>query len=367
MDRHIPLVVSTGDPFERGSHLGTVERERIAYTVEAYMAIFQAFAGLERKRVLALAERYLPVIADYTPSLLGEMHGIASGAGRDVREIVAINARTELMYGGHPPSECTAIALGPQAASDQGVYLAQNWDWHVSLAGGLVLWAVLPSEGRQVLTLTEAGIVGKIGTNGSLALCVNLLTSDGDSPQPALPMHVILRHVLDTSACVADAVERIAALPRSTSCNQLLADRFGALASVEATPLGQQVLDPQDGWLTHTNHCQGSRLRACDSHVRERPETLARNQRARTLLGCAPIDPASLRTLFADHATVPGAICRHVQPAAPFVEQQESVASIVFHVGQGCIDLADGPPCTYAYRRVRLDTIPGWQEGGVRA
>jgi isopenicillin-N N-acyltransferase-like protein len=359
MDRHIPLVVSAGKPFERGFHLGTVEGKRIAYTVEAYMRIFQMFAGFVRERVLAMAECYLPVIAEHTPSLLAEMHGIASGAGRDIREIVAINARTELMYGGHQPSECTAIAVGPQASADAGIYLAQNWDWHPSLVGGLILWAITPSAGRQVLTLTEAGIVGKIGTNENLALCVNLLTSDGDSLQPVLPMHVVLRHILDTGASVADAVELLAALPRSTSCNHLLADRFGAVASVEATPLGQQVLEAENGWLAHTNHCQGARLCASDSHVREHPETLARNQRARTFLAGMPVDQAALRTLFSDHATAPGSICRHVQPESPFIEQLESVASIIFHVGQGVIDLAEGPPCTHAYRRIHIGAIPG--------
>jgi len=360
MDRQIPLVISTGSPYERGFHLGTFEGERIAFTVEAYMRIFQACTGLEHAQVLAVAERYLPVIAEYTPALLQEMRGIASGAGRDLREIVAINARTELLYGGHLPAECTAVALGPQATVDGGIYLAQNWDWHISLAGGLVLWAIAPSEGRQVLTLTEAGIVGKIGTNENLALCVNLLTSDGDSPRPALPMHLILRHILDRATCVSDAVSLIAALPRSTSCNHLLADRSGTVASVEATPLGQQVLEAQDGWLTHTNHCQGGLLCASDSLVRDYPETLARNQRAQTLLAHMPVDQAMLHTLFCDHATAPGSICRHVQPGSPFLEQQESVASIIFHVGQGVIELADGPPCTHAYRRVNIGAIPGW-------
>lgn len=361
MDRYIPLVVSAGDPFERGSHLGKTERERVAHTVSAYMKIFEKFASLGRKEVFSLAEHYLPVIARHTPSLLEEMRGIASGAGCDLREIVAINARTELMYGGHTLPECTSIALSARASADGGVYLAQNWDWHFSLAGGLVLWAIEPPEGRQVLTLTEAGIVGKIGTNGSLALCVNLLTSDGDSPEPALPMHVILRHLLDTTSRVAEAVELLATLPRSTSCNHLLADRFGSLASVEATPLGQHALYPENGRLTHTNHCQGPELCTYDSFVRENPETLARNERARALLKHVPVDQATMHALFSDHATARGSICLHVRPEAPFTEQQESVASIIFHVGRGLVDIADGPPCEYAYRRVTMDDIPGWE------
>ena len=39
MDRHIPLVISNGDPFTRGFHLGSSEKERVIHTITAYMDI----------------------------------------------------------------------------------------------------------------------------------------------------------------------------------------------------------------------------------------------------------------------------------------------------------------------------------------
>jgi hypothetical protein len=40
------------------------------------------------------------------------------------------------------------------------------------------------------------------------------------------------------------------------------------------------------------------------------------------------------------------------------MDQQESVASIIMHVGRGIVEIADGPPCEHAYRRVILDALP---------
>jgi hypothetical protein len=62
-----------------------------------------------------------------------EICGIAEGASCDVREIVAINACTELLYGVTHQPECTAIAVSSSASADGHTRLAQNWDWHPSL------------------------------------------------------------------------------------------------------------------------------------------------------------------------------------------------------------------------------------------
>jgi len=103
------------------------------------MEIFAHMSRLNREAVLAHTERFIPSIASYAPHLLEEMHGIAEGAGRDLREIIAINARTELMYGVTQRAECTSIGISTAASSDGNVRVAQNWDWRPSLAGSLIL------------------------------------------------------------------------------------------------------------------------------------------------------------------------------------------------------------------------------------
>src|ERR1051326_3913267 len=135
MNRHIPLIVSQGTPFERGLQLGQAAKVQVAQAVTAYMERCQLRVGLDRAGVLAEASRFIPLIEEQTPHLLAEMQGIAEGAGRDMLEVVALNVRTELLYGVTPMQECTSIAVDARASADGHVRLAQNWDWHPALAG----------------------------------------------------------------------------------------------------------------------------------------------------------------------------------------------------------------------------------------
>ncbi len=358
MERNIPLVISEGQPFARGLHLGQSEKERVQHTVHAYMRIFENISGLDGRAVFEQAERFMPAIASFAPHLLEEIRGIAEGAQCDTRAIVAINARTELMYGVTHRPECTAIAVSAAASSDGHTRIAQNWDWHSSLVGTLVLWAIKRDDGPDVLTLTEAGIVGKIGINAAgLAMCINLLRSDSDHGGPAAPMHIILRRVLEECHSVDEAITFIGNTPRCTSCNHLLADRSGALADIEATPAGQWVHRPVDGLLTHTNHCTYPALSLQDRYVREYPETRARDSRMQTLAHARPIAESDVRAMLTDHATSPYSICLHNDPHWSFNEEGESIASVVFDVTGGTLDLADGPPCEHAYQQYHINDL----------
>jgi isopenicillin-N N-acyltransferase like protein len=356
MDRHIPLLISEGHPFMRGFHVGRSEKERLLHTITAYMDIFAQTSGLDREAVLTHAERFMPSIVQYAPHLLEEMGGIAEGAGRDLREIVAINARTELMYGVTQRPECTSIGINTIASTDGHIRVAQNWDWRPTLAGSLILLALHRAEGHDVLTLTEAGMAGKIGINSSgLAMCINLLKSDTDHAGPAVPMHIILRRVLEDAHTVEEAIRLINATDRCTSCFHMLVDRNGTLAGVEATPAGQHVLRTDSGVLTHANHCVSPDLLMHDSNARDYPETLARGERVQSLASERKIDEHFLRSILADHETSPGSICLHEEPGIPSIENYESIASIIFDLTAGTVDIAEGPPCENVYRRLLLE------------
>jgi isopenicillin-N N-acyltransferase-like protein len=341
-----PLVRTEGTPFERGRQLGAAVPDRVERTVGAYFGLFSYHAGLSRDAALRGAERFVPVIERFAPELLQEMYGIAAATGRDPLEIVAINTRTELLHGVARP-ECTAIAVAPNASPDGHTRVAQNWDWYAWLAGTAVLWSIHRPGGISVLTFAEAGLVGKIGMNSrGLGLCVNLLLSDADNAGPAVPMHVVLRHVLDTAATTSEAAHLIEETPRCTSANHLLADRGGTILDVEATPAGCAIIEPVDGVLTHANHCVNTDLSRLDAGVREWPETLSRGRRAVDLSEKRPLAIADIEALLTSH--VPGeagSICVHADPSEPEAEQSETVASMLIDVTAGTLDLIDGPPC----------------------
>jgi isopenicillin-N N-acyltransferase-like protein len=353
-----PLVRTEGTPFERGRQLGAAVPDRVNRTVEAYFGLFAYHAGLSRDAALRGAERFVPAIERFAPELLQEMHGIAQATGRDPLEIVAINTRTELLHGVARP-ECTAVAVAPAASTDGHTRLAQNWDWYAWLAGTAVLWSIHRPDGISVLTFAEAGLVGKIGMNSrGLGLCVNLLLSDADNPGPAVPMHVVLRHVLDTAATACDAAQLIETTPRCTSANHLLADRGGTILDVEATPAGCAIIEAMDDVLTHTNHCVAASLVDMDKGAREWAESRPRGRRAVELSGTRPLAVADIQSLLTSHVIgADGSICVHADPNEPAAEQSETVGSMLIDVSAGAFDLIDGPPCGGTATRYALSDV----------
>jgi isopenicillin-N N-acyltransferase-like protein len=314
------------------------------------MTMFEQIAGLDREAARTRATTYAPVIESFAPHLLEEMRGIAAGSGCEFVDILAVNARTELLYGNRTISECTALAVAGAASTDGHVRVAQNWDWHHGQAGGQVLWAIQREDGPNLVTLAEAGMVGKIGMNAAgLGLCVNLLVSSTDNQGPAVPMHILLRCILEQATSVSEAIDLIATTPRCTSCNHLLADRQGALADVEATAAGHSVLRPEEGRLCHSNHCLAGSLVATDLGRATSLKTLLRVERAQALAMAGPLDGIGMQEILRDHEA---SICRHVDFSLPFASQSESIASIVMDLTAATIDLSDGPPCSYPYRRV---------------
>jgi hypothetical protein len=110
----------------------------------------------------------------------------------------------------------------------------------------------------------------------------------------------------------------------------------------------------RDGVLVHANHCTDPALSLRDRNARDNPETLARSDRAGKLAAARPIDAELVCAILSDHATAPDSICRHVDRETPPEDREESVASLVFDLTGGTVDLADGPPCSGSYRRFTI-------------
>src|SRR6185436_584334 len=128
-----------------------------------------------------------------------EIAGIAHGAGQDEYELRAINARTEILAGMSGLTECSVVG--------QGGLLAQNWDWHPDATHSTLVWIVEHEHG-WFATLTEAGILGKIGLNDAgLGVCLNILHTTADGGLDGTPIHILLRRTLATAETVDDALE----------------------------------------------------------------------------------------------------------------------------------------------------------------
>jgi len=127
--------------------------------------------------------------------------------------------------------------------------------------------------------MTEPGMIGKIGMNTSgLGVCLNFMSIDDFQPY-GVPLHVLLRSILECRS-VNEAVDMIKAHLPGKVGNILMSDRSGAIEDIELA--GDEFHPtPTDDLFVHTNHF----LSDVDYDPRFFPNTLGRYKRAKELLG----------------------------------------------------------------------------------
>jgi isopenicillin-N N-acyltransferase-like protein len=343
-------------PFERGHQYGARAAESIDANMAAYLRLIEFHAGLDAKAALIAARGFAPILETYAPDLLEEMQGIAKGAGCGLDDILLINARSELM-GTVRTGECTALAAGPGVTAGGRVLLGQNWDWYTAIDVEPVLLRIALPDGLTILTLAEAGQVGKIGLNSAgLGVCLNFL-QHVDAGQ-GLPIHVILRGMLSCPG-LAEAIQEAYRAPRGGSANVLLAHARGDLVDLELTPIQADFFYGDAGWLVHANHFESPRLRAGDAGLATSRSTIARAAQARRLLqsaaGHTTLD--TFRAILTDHAYGAYSICRHPDPAESTLQQSATRASLIMDLKERVLHLAAGQPCCQEYYPVRPTAV----------
>ena len=369
-----PIIATAGAPRERGRQYGTQARDRIQHSIASYARLF-AFCGLTWGEAQVKAARYRDVIAATSPALLEEMIGIAKGAGVSELEILALNARTEILPPTYPaePSpawstarernraagvadwgECTALAVLPAASRDGKTWLAQNWDWIGAQRAALVLLRVTDEHGRQLLTLTEAGMLAKIGLNDrGLGVCLNILRSVDDGQAPGVPVHVLLRHLLGCDD-VAAASATARSLQHGASSNILVADRGGHAGSIELSPRGVAVLAPQGGTLAHTNHFLDAGQAVHAAALNPLASTEQRLACALAHAARAPLGQDDIAALLRDTSGGALAVCRFPDPALPPEVRIETVAGVVMDLAELAMWVAPDVPARVAFEAIPL-------------
>ena len=374
-----PIIDLAGGAFERGRIHGAQARVRVERSIATYARLF-AFCGIDWRGAQALGARYRDPIDAFDAELLAEIEGIAAGAGRHVNEILALNARTEILpptYPGEPHpdwqgiaaanvaagvpdwGECTAIAVRPAASATGGTLLAQNWDWLGAQRGALVLARIRESDGAHCLTLTEAGMLAKIGLNDrGFGVCLNILRSQHDGKQPGVPVHVLLRALLKRSG-VKDAIAFASKRSFGGSSNILCADVAGDAAALELAPSGLYVVPAEDGTLCHTNHFLAPAARSREATLALSLSSIPRLERARALVGAMPakLGVADLQRMLRDEADGYRAISREPDPALPEEARIESVASVIMELAAGVMHVAPDVPSRTAYAPVQLRAL----------
>ncbi len=354
------LILESADPRERGRQHGEALREAVHESVEIYRETFAHYTSRSWEQACDHALGYQEPIAAYDPAIALEIEGVAEGAGLSYADVLALNARTEIMFGLGigGAAECTAFFAGPGATADGDSLLAQNWDWRGRCAATAVVLEVSRPDGPRYLTLTEAGLIAKIGFNSrGIGHVVNLLVCDRDRGERGVPFHVVMRALLDATT-LEQGLAAIVRARRGASANYLIADSQGRALNIEAAAGGAEGIalsHPADGLLAHTNHFTQP-LALVDTGVQSHPDSPARLARVRQLLGPGrgTLAEHSAWEILSDHDGLPHSICCHPDPDAHPVERGCTVASWIANLTQRSVLIAHGTPCAVTFEELRL-------------
>lgn len=350
------LIECSGTPYEIGFAHGSKAKEEVLKSIATYKVMFKDYGNLEWEEAKRRSNSYIDYINQFSPDLMEEMRGVAEGAGVELQDILALNARSEVImvppeaHTPVPSDGCTSLSVSGDSSKDGHILLAQNWDWKDSQLDSLIVLKINRTDKPSITMVTEAGIIGKIGCNSAgLGVCLNALGTP-DKPE-GVPLHVVLRGILDQEK-VSDAIEKVNSLKNACAANYQIAHKNGACVDLEKAPTDFEVTYAENGLLAHTNHFITPRLYHINDASRLMVhDTFVRLGRTRFLMNKynGNIDVDVIKTILTDHVDYPDSICSHNDPKDDIGHRCCTVFSIIMDLTEGKILVAKGQPCSSQY------------------
>ncbi len=378
----LPVLEISGAPRERGRAYGEATRHQVATALGYYSETIGVSHGLTWEQVTELAGRWLAPVGEYAPDLLEEMHGIADGAGVRLLDVLALNARGEIIYDrsfedGPPsaddpapteeesPDGCTSFAITGEASGDGHVYCGQNWDWRERVADTLLLLRIVQPGKPTVITHVEAGQIARQGANSAgVGFNANGLGGRFDH-RIGLPQTVIRRRVLE-SPSITKALDVLFGTRAHIASNALVTCREGLAVDVETTPGEHRWLYADRGLLVHGNHYQAGTPHQLAGRYRPiAADSLVRVPRARSGLRrvAAAGSPEETRELvrraMSDHLGHPESLCAHPDPQLAPLRRWMTLLSSCVDLTTGEYHVTPGLPCENGYQRAPWNLYDG--------
>lgn len=365
-----------GSSHERGRLLGEAVRQRVEHSLDTYQQLF-SLCDIPWQQAIEKGMQHFDQTVAYSPEFVEELEGVAKGSGIDFESLFTLNSRTEILPADflaravqHAPSgneldldvpgndnsdsssasrlistnECTSLA----SHSTDTVWLAQNWDWCGTQREALCLVDAKNDTGLNYLTITEAGMLAKIGLNSAgFAITLNILRTRNDGQRSGIPVHVLLRSLLNCES-VAEAKDQVQSLSFSSSSNVMVADSTGDMASFELSPNGCKILEAQNGQLCHTNHFLHNDLIADDVGRIDNQSTINRFNRSASLISDS-MNFNDIEALLCNQSDGLESICRFPDESMPPIAQIETVCSVIMNLTERTLSVSGAQPSISDY------------------
>ena len=206
-----------------------------------------------------------------------------------------------------------------RVSEDGHTWFAQNWDWIGRQRTALVILKTHDAQGRALTTLTEAGMLAKIGMNASgFALGLNILRYTRDGLIPC-------------------------------------ADAHGEVACFEIAPAGWAELTPDKGVVVHTNHFMCIPLLGEQSPMGLALSSQPRLDTAAEHAAQQGLGFDKLQAFLRDESDGYLSVCRNPDPSLPPEGRVESVAGVIMNTHPRQIWIAPDVPSKVAFQVIDND------------
>jgi isopenicillin-N N-acyltransferase-like protein len=356
-----PFIEVSGSARNMGVQYGRKAGTHIQRAIEICRQNFAAKElewSLARTAAASLATR----ITQAYPRIAEEMRAVAEGADVPFEDIVAINARGELLYetfrktraSADDVDGCTGAVVLPPLTREAHLIHAQNWDSRDECVDSSIVLKRVPDAGPSTLVFTDAGAMASVGLNNAgLAVTTNHLECDQDGKRDSMPSSIV-RHQVLAQPSLGAAIETVLRAERGSSINFLISHREGEAIDLEATPDQVFWVTADNDFLVHANHfiSTAARVAVRDTGLLTSADSLYRESRIRRYLTRerGRITLSTLQAAFQDRFGAPRAVCRSPVPG----QSTATVATIIMDTTAQIMWVAPRPYGPHKFTEYRL-------------
>jgi isopenicillin-N N-acyltransferase like protein len=204
INRPLKLITVSGNGYERGYQHGQQLKKEIGELIALWKNDLEKGMHMPADSFLSqflASTDFVPVIKKYTPDILEEVRGIATGSGQPYNDIFAFQLVDEYwvyqdkLSNNELHHHCSGI--GVPAMQGKPAYVSQNLDIDAWLDGYQIILHIKPDKNTpEQYLLSCAGMVASNGINEhGIAICVNTLMQLNASTD-GLPVAFMIRGLL---------------------------------------------------------------------------------------------------------------------------------------------------------------------------
>lgn len=250
-DRFVRLTGETN--FAIGKMHGNLLSDTIRKNIDFYLKSFNQ----PEEVIHTLADYFGSKISAFSRDYDEEIKGIAEGAQIPIWQAYMLNARSEIFSTfiqqgqNQGITECTLLFF-PETS-----IMAENWDWALEISNQTFIFEISKGNQKPILTLSEAGILAKIGLSSfGFGIGMNYL-APAEKPK-GVPIHIVIRSALDQTS-FADARKVFQQFGQGISGNVCLGNSDGQYVGFEFDGVNTYEILPTtlNKYYCHTNHYLG--------------------------------------------------------------------------------------------------------------